>query len=278
MLLSIRDHPIRLSSALTPHLVGSYPLVNPTTEAFISPHSLLFALGGARFVAGFDSLLSIFDLTRPGQGPIRWLPTGKKKGSAFAESGMNMKGIVSALAIDQGSEILAAGTFSRNIGLYASEGQGDCVGVFNVEGTGADEHIGGRGVTQVIWSPCGRYLYIVERKSDGAMIYDIRKTGQLLGWLEGRKGMTNQRLAVSVVPLKDQEDGHEVWAGGTDGMIRAWRNPHRSEGPQQPDSEWQGHHCKLPVTHVRWNELTKSSFSLKRVCSSRRDSSSKLFW
>jgi len=28
------------------------------------------------------------------------------------------------------------------------------------------------------------------------MIYDIRKTGQLLSWLEGRKGMTSQRLGV----------------------------------------------------------------------------------
>ncbi len=159
---------------------------------------------------------------------------------------MSMRGIVSALAIESGSAVLAAGTFSRNIGLYGSEGQGDCVGVFSVEGTEADELISGRGVTQVIWSPCGRYLYIVERKSDGAMIYDIRKTGQLLGWLEGRKAMTNQRLAVSIVSTTEERyDGYEVWAGGTDGRIRAWRNPHSSEGPQQPDSEWEGHHCKF---------------------------------
>ena len=238
-LSSVRDHPVRLTSALAPSLLASYPLVNPSTEAYISPHSLLFSRDGARFWAGSESLLSCFDLSRPGNGPLTSLSTGARKGPRNADYGMSMKGLLSALAIDHNSGILAAGTFSRQVGLYGAEGQGDCVGVFSVEGTEADGKIGGRGLTQLIWSPCGRYLYIVERKSDGAMIYDIRNTGQLLGWLEGRKALTNQRIAMDVV--RTSVDGHEVWGGGTDGTIRVWKNPHTTEGGQKADSEWHGH-------------------------------------
>jgi hypothetical protein len=153
---------------------------------------------------------------------------------------MNITGILSTLAIDENSGILAAGTFSRFIGLYDSRGQGDCVGVFCVEGTEADSHIGGSGVTQVIWSSCGRYLYIAERKSDGAMIYDIRKTGQLLAWLQGRKAVTNQRLGVYLASSLGAAH-QEVWAGGTDGRLRTWRDPHMAEGAQKAAFEWQGH-------------------------------------
>ena len=240
LLSSQRDHPIRLNSALTPQLVASYPLVNPTTEAFISPHSLLFTADGQRFLAGSESLLSIFDLSRPGDGPVGSYRTGKSGGSSFADSGMSLRGILSALAIEEQSGILAAGTFSRNIGLYDSKGQGDCIGVFCVKGTEADLQIGGSGATQVIWSPCGRYLYIAERKSDGAMIYDIRVTGRLLGWLKERRAVTSQRLGVHVVSISGTAD-QEVWAGGTDGMIRAWRNPHMGEGAQSASFEWHGH-------------------------------------
>lgn len=240
LLSSHRDHPIRLTSALAPRLVASYPLVNSTTEAFISPNALLFTADGSRFLAGSESLLSIFDLSRPGQGPVGSFRTGRKRGSNFPDSVMSMTGILSALAIEEQSGVLAAGTFSRHIGLYDSRGQGDCIGVFCVEGTEADLQIGGSGVTQVIWSPCGRYLYVVERKSEGAMIYDIRKTGQLLGWLEGRKAVTNQRLGVHVASPSELAS-QEVWAGATDGRIRVWRNPHKSEGAQKVSFEWHGH-------------------------------------
>jgi WD40 repeat protein len=245
VLSSQRDHPIRLNSALALPLVASYPLVNPTTESFVSPHALLFTADGSRFLAGSESLLSIFDIARPGEGPVSCFRTGRKRGSSLAVSGMNMTGILSALAIEQQSGILATGTFNRHVGVYDSGGQGDCIGVFCVEGTEADLQIGGSGVTQVIWSPCGRYLYIVERKSDGVMIYDIRKTGQLLGWLEERKALTNQRLGVHISSLSEATS-QEVWAGGTDGMIRAWRNPHEGEGAQKASFELHGHHGTYP--------------------------------
>ena len=243
---SIRDHPIRLCSALTPDQIASYPLVHPTTEAFIAPHSLLSTADGARLISGSPNLLSVFDVSRAGEGPLLCLPTASR-GRSKLRSGMAMKGIISALAMDSSNNVLAAGTFNRNVGLYSSGGQGECVGVFCIEGTRAEKCIGGRGITQLTWSPCGRYLYIAERKSNGVMIYDIRGNGQLLGWLEGRHAMTNQRLGVDMVPAVDNES-HDILAGGTDGLVRTWNSPHKQEGSQRADVEWQCHQCKRRST------------------------------
>ncbi|KAK1138696.1 hypothetical protein N8T08_002087 [Aspergillus melleus] len=139
-----------------------------------------------------------------------------------------------------GDGVLAAGTFSRHIGLYDSNGSGQSLGTFSVAKTEANRHIGGRGVTQLLWSPCGRYLYIAERNSDGVLIYDIRATGQLLGWLAGRKALTNQRMKIDIVPTR-QGESHEIWAGGTDGCMRVWRDPALTAGSQSPLWEWKVH-------------------------------------
>ncbi|KAF3490869.1 WD repeat-containing protein 79 [Arthroderma uncinatum] len=226
LLSGLRDHPISL--------------VSPTTEAFITPHSLLYpsSLGGTHFLAGCDSLICLFDISRPGKdGPVSRLPTIPSKRKKIVGGGVGMKGIVSAMAVDSsGSGILAAGTFTRHIGLYGDTGSGDTIATFSIADTAAERAIGGNGVTQVLWSPCGRYLYIVERKSDGMLVYDIRVTGQLVGWLEGRKAMTNQRLDVDIVAVGETS---EIWAGGTDGVIRMWKNPSHAEGGLRPI--WEKH-------------------------------------
>jgi telomerase Cajal body protein 1 len=237
VLSSARELPIRLSSALTSEPRASYPLVNPMTEEYITPHALRFTNSGTHFIAGSSSLISMFDLSRPGQEPLLSCPTGpKRRGADTFNPSMSMKGIVSALDIDPSSNLLAAGTFSRQVGLYDAAGQGECIGAFSVAGNEADSEIGGQGVTQVLWSVCGRYLHVVERVSDGAMVYDIRKTGQLLSWLHGRRAVTNQRLGIDL--FHNKEGCQEVWAGGTDGTVRKWENVHLQEGRVGPD--WEG--------------------------------------
>ena len=95
--------------------------------------------------------------------------------------------------------------------------------------------IGGAGVSQVEWSGCGRYLYAVERKSRGVLVYDVRVTGKLVAWLEGRDADTNQRMAVDVTA------NGEMWAGGTNGAVKSWRDVGRKEGAHAFDYSWQAY-------------------------------------
>ncbi|KAI9723956.1 MAG: hypothetical protein M1812_000674 [Candelaria pacifica] len=257
-----RDHPIRLTSALHPTLLASYPLISPTTEKYLTPHSLLFTPSGTRFLTGSDCLISIFDISRLGSGPIERHATIPSKRKKIVGGGVGMKGIVSCLNISR-TGLLAAGTFTRNVGLYDSQGSGGCVAVFSVADSNNNEEggIGGAGITQVLWSPCGTYLYVVERKSDGVLVYDIRVAGRRLGCLKGRKADTNQRLGVDVV---DAGTGDEIWAGGTDGVVRVWKHVAQTEGSQEAVREWKAHDD--PVTST----VVHPSGSVVATCSGQR--------
>lgn len=240
VLSSIRDHPLQLSNALVKdsRVVASYPLVSPTTEIYHAPHSLAFNSSGTHFIAGSDSLIAVFDLSRNGEEPIERLPTIPSRRKKSKGGGVGMKGLVSSLDISSDT-ILAAGTFTRCIGLYGKGGLGDCMAVFSVAGQRyAREEIDGSGVTQVLWSPCGRYLNVAERKSDGIMVYDVRVAGKLLCWLKGRKAKTNQRLGIDSVQTTS---GFDIWAGGTDGFVRCWNDPGLQEGSIEATYEWKGH-------------------------------------
>lgn len=149
-----------------------------------------------------------------------------------------MKGIVSALGMS-GEGLLAAGTFTRNVGLYDDYGNGGTVAIFPLRDDGdrmsADGEVGqGTGVTQLLWSACARYLCVVERGSDGIDIWDIRGAGRRLAWLRGRRALTPQRLGAEVA-------GHEIWAGGTDGKIRVWDSLGTKEGVIDPVWEFGAH-------------------------------------
>lgn len=247
ILSTANEHPICLHSSLTGKLVASYPLVDSNTEAYIKPQSLLFSIDGARFVAGSDASLSIFDVSRPGASPVISFKTGPKNNRSFwSNPSTSVRGLISALHVDVLYNVLAIGTLTRQIGLYDAAGTGECIGAFSVSGTEADKQIFGGGVTQVQWSECGRYLHITERKSDGVMVYDIRNTGQLLSWVVGRNAMTNQRMKVELAP--DREHGQQgLWAGGVDGTLRHWEAPHLSAGPIKPFSQRKLHEGKSPI-------------------------------
>ena len=148
---------------------------------------------------------------------------------------MGMKGIVSALGVSS-QGLLAAGTFSRWVGVYDGYGRGGTVGVFEVRRSESpeDEKFWGTGITQVIWSSCGRYLCVLERESDGVGVWDIRGTGKILSWLRGRNARTNQRLAADLM-------GDGIWAGGTDGKVRVWEGLGKLEGDVNAVWEFQAH-------------------------------------
>ncbi|MCJ1378587.1 hypothetical protein MMC17_001686 [Xylographa soralifera] len=230
--------PVRLISPFAPGILASYPLINPTTEAFIAPHSLLFGANGDNvnhFFAGSESEISIFDINRNGEGPLSRMKTIPSRRKKIVGGGVGMKGIVSALAMSS-EGILAAGTFGRWLGLYDSGGRGGTAGVFEVGKL--DEDVDGAGdgagITQLLWSSCGRYLCVVERGSEGIGVWDIRSTGKRVSWLRGRKAKTMQRLSVEVM-------GSELWSGGTDGVVSVWEGLGDHEGLIDPVYEFRAH-------------------------------------
>jgi hypothetical protein len=58
-----------------------------------------------------------------------------------------------------------------------------------------------------------------------------------------------QRLGVDVVPTAT---GYEVWAGGTDGVVRMWSQPGSREGMVNPDSSFVAHQCKRISLLIEW--------------------------
>ena len=70
-LSATRDLPIRLSNVLYPDIThASYPLIHATTEAYIAPNSIAWTRDGSHFVAGSKDLLSVFDASYDGSGPV----------------------------------------------------------------------------------------------------------------------------------------------------------------------------------------------------------------
>ncbi len=230
---SLRSLPIRLLSPFAPGILSSYPLISPTTEAYITPHSLLFNPNDtSRFFAGSDSCITRFDVNRNGEGPISTMRTTASCRN-HNTAGQGMKGIISALTISS-DRVLAAGTFNRWIGLYDGGGSGDTIAVFPLAAASEPEAEKGQGITQVLWSACSRYLCVAERRSDGVGVWDVRGTGKRLAWLRGRKANTQQRLGVEVM-------GGDVWAGGTDGVVRVWEGLGMKEGILDPTWQFQAH-------------------------------------
>lgn len=183
-------------------------------------------------------MVSTFDINRNGQGPlsrVHTTPSRRDRASRGIKGGceMGMKGIVSALRMSC-EGLLAAGTFSRWIGLYDGYGRGGTMGVFEINGTDPEGTDSGSGITQVLWSSCGRYLCVAERTSDGISVYDVRGTGRRLSWFCERKARTNQRLGVDIL-------GSEIWAGGTDGIVRIWESVGMLEGDISPSRVFEAH-------------------------------------
>ncbi|KAI1006942.1 hypothetical protein K3495_g1273 [Podosphaera aphanis] len=263
--------PIRLLNAFaaTSTPLGSYPLTSLTTEAYLTPASIVFP-SISSFLTGTDSLIALFDLSRNGEGPVTRLPTIPSKRHRMKGGGVGIRGIISALAVSQEEHsTLAAGTWTRWIGLYDSGGLGGTVATWSVaEAADKITGIGGCGVSQVMWSACGRYLCVAERMSDGVLVFDVRVTGKLLAWLEGRKARTNQRLALDVFT---SDSGIEVWAGGMDGVVRVWEGVGKSEGPLSKSWEWLAHND--PVTST----VVHTSGTVVATCSGQRSSPAQYF-
>jgi hypothetical protein len=247
LLYAARDNAIKLKNALSLDTAtwAVYPLVSPTTEEWQAPHSLLFNQDGTHFIAGGTAQFAIFDINRYSEGPVERKKIGhRKKGGHYNATGLDWSreitgpnDVISTMDLSI-EDMFAMGTWGRKIAIYAGAGRGELITTFSPRDVEADGRHFGEGISQVKWSSCGRYLYVAERRSAGVHIYDIRGAGRRVGCLMGREAKTNVKLSFDVVPTAG---GSEVWAGGTDGKIRMWKNPEQRGGVVSWDEEWAVH-------------------------------------
>ena len=240
------DVPLQLSNALDyAHISQKYNLISPTTEEYIRPYSLTFTPDGSNFIAGSKTGIYVFDHAHP-EGPVTTQKLARK--SNLDPNALNIKGLVSALTISPSTNLLAAGTTLRSIGLVDNAGRGRPVACFslidhrphspaNTSTSDALPPIRGTGITHLRWSPSGTYLLVGERQSDAIQVFDVRNLHRRVACLTGRRALTAQKLGFDVLATAD---GCEVWAGGTDGVVRRWKGVGMVEGAQGVDGEMGG--------------------------------------
>ncbi|UPX10905.1 uncharacterized protein EKO05_0001540 [Ascochyta rabiei] len=231
--------------------LASYKLINHLNEAVTAPLSLAYSPSGTHFFAGGQNSIAIFDLTNT-DDPIQTIPTIPSRRNKLKGGGRGFKGYISALSVSPPTSassegLLAAGARTRYIGIYDSL-SGSEVTHFSLPGTVDGKklrnenlaHVMGDGVSSLKWSPCAHYLYVAERQSDVLLIYDVRNFSLALAYCAGRKALTKQKLGFDVwsagaSPYDVQSVAHEIWAGGTDGMVRVWKDPYMKEGAVEAD-------------------------------------------
>ncbi|RSM00727.1 hypothetical protein CEP52_008994 [Fusarium oligoseptatum] len=279
VLVGCRDHPIQLYHLFPPEQhdgvasraapLASYKLIRQETEEYITPSSMLWEAPGTHFLCGSANRLDYFDTTRPGSdGPILTIPTIPSKRFKAKGGGVGMKGTVAALAASpvdtNGGSIVAAGTWSRWIGLYDVHRSDKVISNWALpRPDDLDGASGGQGVIQVRWSPCGRYLIINERHASGIVVYDIRGVGQLLCTLRGRNAPTQQKMTLDVFSGDPyaQTPSFEVWTGTHDGGVVVWEGVGSQAGVVEPSWDWKGHDAPVGSTALH------SSGSVVATCS-----------
>ncbi|KAF3146855.1 hypothetical protein TWF569_006318 [Orbilia oligospora] len=268
LLTSTHSQPIHLRNLLYPHITASYPLIHLTTEKYLTPHSLLWTTTGTHFLAGTDSQIHLFDVTRYNSGPLETFTTGKKRKSNksnpktrvptfFSSSTIqsssdldnaNTRSIISALSLHQQTNTLAAGTFSRRVLLYSSPYQdGVLTNVINLNSTKTHSRfknfpgsIRGNGITNISFTENGNHLVVAERRSNVVFIYDLRYPAEVWSVLVGRNAGTNQKLGVSYCSsygTGDKRVSGVVVAGGIDGIVRIW-NPFEGCKGEEEEEEY----------------------------------------
>lgn len=260
-LVASNDHPIQLHT-LFPHSsdtsrIASYKLINANTEAYIAPTALLWPSSpGSIFICGSANRLDLFDISREGEdGHYTSLETTPRSESRRIHG---WKGTISALAAsspDYGSPLLAAGSWNRWVALYDYLRTPSPTSHWSlsdaIDPLSRNKVVGG-GVTQTLWSPCGRYLFINERNSTSLVVYDIRKGHRLLGVLD-RDARTQMRMGCDVFAMGAEASdagSFEVWSGTTDGTVKCWVEAGSFLGSGESPRYWSWKAHEAPVTNT----------------------------
>lgn len=198
LLSTSKDTPVHMWDAFTAELRCSYRAYDQMDEV-VAANSLAFSLDGQKLYCGFNKMIRVFDVERPGR-QFTERPTYVKKSGGQA-------GIISCITPSPvNHNLYATGSYSKEIALYW-EPAGNLMCMFQ-------GHQGG--VTHILFSPDGNRIYSGGRKDPEILCWDLRSPGTILFTLL-RQSETNQRIYFDL-----DRSGRYIMSGNHDGTITVW--------------------------------------------------------
>ncbi|EFJ43030.1 hypothetical protein VOLCADRAFT_106969 [Volvox carteri f. nagariensis] len=196
---SCRGQPIHLWDACSGTIRCSYRGYNDVDEP-TAAYSLAFSPDGGRLLGGYNKSIYVFDVARPGRDYKRIITHKRKQPESIA-------GIVSCLAFSAAGDVFAAGTYTGALGLFDARTYELLLILTGNRG----------GLTQVMFSSDGNYLYTGARQDDQMFCWDVRNTYEAVYTLQRDTAKTNQRVQFDIEPC-----GKHLITGGCDGALTAF--------------------------------------------------------
>lgn len=209
---SSRDNPVHVWDAFYGEVRASFRPYNHLDE-LTAAHCLCFSPDGSQLYCGFDKTVRVFHTERPGRDCEERPTLVKKQG---------VSGIVSCLSFSPSRALYACGSYSRGAALYCCQ-DGTPVALLPTRHQG--------GLTHLLFSPDGNYLYTGGRKDPEIVCWDLREPGKVLFSLK-RNVTTNQRIYFDLDP-----SGRFLLSGDTGGLVSVWDThctPYGSSEELQP--------------------------------------------
>lgn len=194
-----RDHPVHLWDSVSGELRGTYRAYDSMDE-ITTAFSVAFNPSGTKLFCGYNKALRVFDIHRPGRDFEQY--------STLTSTKDGQTGIISCISFSPVyNGLLAAGSYNRTTALYAEENAELLFVLHGQEG----------GVTQVLFSRDGNYLYTGGRKDPYILCWDVRNTTGILYKFYRSAENTNQRIAFDIEPY-----GRHLGTGGQDGQVNIY--------------------------------------------------------
>ncbi|MEW5303339.1 MAG: hypothetical protein WDW36_006041 [Sanguina aurantia] len=195
---SSRGHPIHLWDACGGSLRATYRGFNAVDE--VAPaYSLCFSRDGQKLFAGYPRGIYVFDVNRPGR-QYRKIETHKKHQDC-------VPGIISCMDFSPDGNTFAAGSYGKVVGLYDSRSHDLTLTLSG--------HTGG--LTQVMFSKDGNYLYSGARQDPHILCWDVRFNAGEVYRMARATATTNQRVHFHVEPC-----GRHLATGGAGGAMKVF--------------------------------------------------------
>ncbi|XP_071333987.1 telomerase Cajal body protein 1 [Trachinotus anak] len=217
---SSRDNPVHVWDAFYGEVRASFRPYNHLDE-LTAAHSLCFSPDGTQLYCGFDKTVRVFYTERPGRDCEERPTVVKKQGQS---------GIISCFGFSPCQSVYACGSYSRCAGLYSCQ-DGTLLALLPTRHHG--------GLTHLLFSPDGNYLYTGGRKDPEILCWDLREPGKVVFSLK-RNVATNQRIYFDL-----DVSGRYLLSGDTEGVVSVWDTqtapPDGNEELLQPQLRFQAH-------------------------------------